>query len=735
MHRSVTSSLTYRHAVGGPPADDTASPAGNGAGDASQVAACLWDFLPADMLAGIGSYLSLSDRIRLSEADRRTRSALLPQLDSARLEWMLSRVSNLSTLDAALAEIARRPLRPTNRAELLGRLFDSIELIPCDMRDIACSKLLDAVAGLPVPSRGQLLRRIVETVAPRPPGWSNRPPGRDSDMVNRRLRHEAALWAMVDQQPATERIVLLILAVASMDRADFASVDFDDWIERALALPEGHRPMAEDPGQSITCRGKLLQVLLRGAEESGALRDEAAFRRFMAVSGRLHTADGRPAMQERVVLLTDLASALARCHRLERHDSERVWDALLETACTLPPDAATGVMLTLSDWFAVPHHAGDVVRARRLWETARQTHGGDITGRAQWLVALGNYMPDRTQFWHTLWNEWRACARPDRYKAAILFGRAAAELPPLPDGTPAWPAVLREAMALPMEHRGAVMVRLAGGLRDSETEPDDVRWKALVDAAAALPAAAQLPVLSECIDHDVVLLRRYWSRYLGQLTELPPAALSETLPFALYLTREFDHDEAERAWWDVATELYRMPAQGQGRPWRYLFRVIYSLYHDDEEQLEEVQDFLEAPLRAQTPIVQRNLLIHAITDLEAREYEAHFRWMLGRADSLPSALRAPVLARLTLQALVMESADGLVPIWDALVRATERLPPGYRGAPLHGLERLYGTLPAGHQKAALPTLLALCAGVPAIDLPQPLARLPQAVWQSAMYQR
>lgn len=740
MPRPVTSSLTHGHAGDLAPTDHPSPPPGHGVGAASQPAACLWDSLPNDTLAGIASYLSLTDRTRLSEADRRTRHALLPQLNPVRLEWMISRVSNASTFRAALAEIGRQRLRPADRARALGALFDSmISRVQGGSTDILWFELLDAVTGLPVSTRGRLLRRMIETARPWPPGWRNRPHSTDPDMANARLRYDSTLWSLIRVQPAAEQVLLLVVAIDSMERDDFVGVDLDQWIARAIALPDGHQAMTEEPGESITYRGKVLQALLRGAEEVGAVRHEAGFRRFMEVSERLRMPDGSPSTQERSELLVDLASVLVRCSRLRHDDSGRIWDDLLDAACRLPPEGAAPAMLSLANWFAVADHSGDVVRAQRLWKLAREMFRDDIVLRSQWLATLGSYIPDRSEVWQTLWREWRASARPDKHKAAIMLGLAAVQLPPLPDSTPAWWAVLNATATLPPEHRGEVLVGLAQGLRDSEADPYDPRWNAVVDAGASLPAAAKLSLLTECIEHDPALLRCHWPRYAEQLAALPRDELGEALPFALYLAREFDHDDAERAWWAVAAQLYRTPAQALGEPWRVLFRLIHSLYYgedededEDGEQLAQVREFLQGPLRSMAPIDQRDLLIAAISDLQAPEYAAHFRWFLDQADSLPSALRAPLLAEMAWPAPAGTSVNELVPIWDALVGATAALPVGYRGSPITSLAQLYKCLPRGHHEAALRALLALCAGVPVVDLPPELMPLPHAMgpWQT-----
>ncbi|NSX05399.1 hypothetical protein [Cupriavidus gilardii] len=690
------------------PAFVPAAPAGQ-AGPGGQTRAT-WHELTTDLLRHVAGYLDHRRLCGMARADRRTRAALAPMIQSARIDWCIGRVSNLSTLQAALREIHEGAIPPNVRARHMAALAERLTSMHPFVAARACGLMTDSVATLPADLRQRLLCALLSCC------------GKLAHLATRQriVHHVEMAWHLRSLQgrllqlacglPAPQQAAALLALCTEFPRlTQEAAAALPACLQRAMAVPGAqHAPLI---APLITAMCWAVRSLGRAPVELLATVQSA----YPALARQ----DGAAAMAERTAVLCAVADVAgpAWLHAgdidLSAQVRQWVWEALRD----LPGESRLRVLSRVAAWSHAGSSREQVLEcSNRLW-TEGQKACTDAATRAHWLAIVYKAAPGvcvAPRLWGDLWAEAVRLAPPG---CAVLIASHASSLGLLPHEArrDAWSGLFRHAVdVLPIDHRAGPLQALAAALAELSGPFPDSRWDAMIDAAADLPPAGRAPVLYEFCAAFPEQCERHWDRYLQLLAQLPPDALNGELQRACDQLRRLTAAMAARAVPRLAALLQRLPADHREQPWLALWRLVGVILGPADRTAA-----WEALLRAMVPLpptLEQRWLVAAA----AIDHADACMLLLERAAGLPAARRASVLSELARGSVAGRPRETWLPIWQALVEAVRSLPPAYRGSPLHALRELQIALSeadGGPWREALAALTALYEGVPPIDLP------------------
>lgn len=668
-----------------------------------------WHELTTDLLRHVAGYLDHRRLGGMAQADRRTRAALASMIQSARIDWCIGRVSNLSTLQAALREIDEGAIAPNVRAGHMAALAERLASMHPFVGARACGPMIEAVATLPAGLRQRPLCALLSCCG-RLAHLATRQRIVDHVEMTRHLRSlqgsllRLALGLPPPQQPAA----LLALCTEFPRLTQEAAAALPACLLRAMTVPGAQHASLMAP--LMTAMYWAVRSLGRAPVELVATVQSA----YPALAQQ----EGAAAMAQRTAVLCALADAAgpAWLHAgdidLSGQLRQWVWEALRD----LPGESRLQVLSRVAAWSHAGASREQVLEvSNRLW-TEGQKACTDAATRAHWLAIVCKAAPGvcvAPRLWGDLWAEAGRLAPPG---CAVLIASQASSLGLLPHEArrEAWSALFRHAVdVLPIGHRAGPLQALAAALAELSGPFSDSRWDAMIDAAADLPPAGRAPVLYEFCAAFPHQGERHWDDYLDLLAQLPPDALNGELQRACDQLRRLTPAMAARAVPRLAALLQRLPADHREQPWLALWRLAGVVLGPADRTAA-----WEALLRAMAPqppaLAQRWLMAAAAID-----HADACLLLLERAASLPAARRASVLSELARGSVAGRPRETWVPTWQALVEAVRSLPPAYRGSPLHALRELQIALSEaddGPWREA-PVLAALYQGVPPMDLP------------------
>ncbi len=655
-----------------------------------------WHDLTTDLLWHIAGYLDDRPLCAIARTDRRSRATLASVVRLARIGWRIARASSLSTLRDALREIDAAGVPATTRGDRLAALAQRLPMLHLDMGPEACDVLLQAIAALPPGARQTALCEWLRGF-----GWvhgrSER--ARDPWLQARLLRlvfelpgrqQAAAFQAFFDNMPWLAPSLLAELPARLL------------W---ALALPEADR-------------GPLVVAMLQSVRTVEHARQFDLLGVLQSVYAQLVRPDGQPAVPERTALLCAVAGEVGAVRQLPDDETRTVglrrW--LIGMAQSLPGDSLLSVLMRVAAWPTVSlslHADGD--GPQRLWAIGVRACG-DAFALGRWLAAMHRHpVQDLSEVWATVWADAMTMAPPRRADAIASLAASLTVMPGYPQRVNSWLTLFQHTVeALPLAYRAAPLQALVTALPELGLMIWDPRGDMVVDAAACLPPAQQVAVLHECCADSGALLERHWDRYLEQIRQLPAAALAVELERMAWQLRRMRPTLAASAWPELVALLHRVPAEQRLRPWLALWRVV-GVTFGQANRAAACEGLLQA-LTRQPPAAQEQWLVAAA----AIDHPDAALLLLERVAGLPAARRASVLTVLARGSVMIRSRAECMAIWHALLDAVGGLPPAYRGSPLHALADLRRRLAWGYGEPSLEPLLALCDGVPAMDLPADL---------------
>lgn len=668
-----------------------------------------WHELTTDLLRHVAGHLDHRPLCGMAQTDRRTRVALASMIQSARIDWCIGRVSNLSTLQAALREIDRGVIAPNLRAGHMAALAERLASMHPFVSARACGPMIEAVATLPADLRQRPLCALLSCCG-KLAHLATRQRIVDHVEMTRHLRSlQGSLLQLVCGLPPPQQSTALLAFCTEFPRlTQEAAAALPACLQRAMAVPGAQvAPLITAMCWAVRSLGRAPVELLATVQSA-----------YPALAQQ----EGAAAMAQRTAVLCALADAAgpAWLHAddidLSAQLRQWVWEALRD----LPGESRLQVLSRVAAWSHAGSSREQVLEcSNRLW-TERQHACTDAAARAHWLAIVCKAAPGvcvAPRLWGDLWAEAGRLTPP---RCAVLIASHASSLGLLPHEArrDAWSGLFGHAVdALPIDHRAGPLQALAAALAELSGPYPDARWNAMTDAAARLPPAGRAPLLYAFCAAFPDQCERHWEGYLDLLAQLPPAALNRELQRACDQLRRLSPGMAARAVPRLAALLPRLSADHREQPWLALWRLTGVILGPAERA--PAWAALLRTIAPQPPALEQRWLVAAA----AIDHADACLLLLERAAGLPAARRASVLSELARGSVAGRPRETWPEIWQALVEAVRRLPPAYRGSPLHALRELQialseadgGPWPEGLR--ALTALTTLYDGVPPMDLP------------------
>lgn len=653
------------------------------------------EWLPSELIAGIAAYLPFEDRHRFSQASAGLHRVLLADLQAERIVLCAARVTTLSTLARALAEIAALPRR-RHEAALCG-LAQGLHRLHESMAARAIQALLDAVAALPPERRRLPLTGLIRSLGDVP--QSTRQPWLEARAI------ELALDAAPPQ-----RGPLLAKCLRHLGIATLRGRSLGRWLRLAEPLCEADRAavlaqlahvtgFGKSMGQWDAARDRLLDAVLRPPQGSGmAPRHRAEVLRALAEELECH--------------LEDENEGDASAPGAGPSAVERVWTGLFDAAAALPaPDAIPvfGALARCLEGASAPF-------VDRAWQRLRHCAGRFSTQDRIALLAVLTQCLTADASAAQIWDALMAIPMqlPDALAGMVLSQLARLLMEQGADaGLPArWAALLARIASLPPACRLAPLRAAATTMAWLPGGVGATLWPALQAQLSRLGPSERAPLLAECARADT-LPPGVWDGIFAQACQAP-APLRPALLAALASSGELvRRAPTPRHRW---LALFRQTRQlDAGQRFEPLLALTLALERLPQAAARAPAALLAAAIAALPASDAARLLgTRALSITDVRTW----RWCLDRALTLPPVLQSLLLSRLASAAARLGLARMAVQaLWDLLWPAIAALPRTYRARPLLEMPALVALLPRTAHRDAQAQIAAELARTPEADWP------------------